>query len=423
MVQNRLERTENFLVSLIREPTPRLRYRRRERLLLAWLRHLSHIYRSVVQLRLFLYRKGILRHHALGCQVISVGNVTVGGTGKTPVVEVLSRELVKQGRRVAILSRGYKSQKLPFKERFMNTLLRRDGKRPPRIVSDGERLLLNSAMSGDEPYMLATNLPEVAVLVDKNRVKSGRYAINRLGCDTLILDDGFQYLAMQHRLDIVLIDRTNPFGNGHVLPRGILREPIRNIARASFIFLTKSDGRGGQQLKAQVRALNPTAEIIECRHCARHLHNVTTGEQHSLEDLRGMRVVAMSGIAVPSGFERELAMRGADIVERFCFADHHRYTQQELINIVNSAGKLDVDAIVTTEKDAVRFPKMSRCDVPIFFLRVDIEILTGEEDFHACIARICFRKENGKKVLPIAEPQDVMPEEESERTVAEPVPA
>ena len=242
MVQNRLERTENFLVSLIREPTPRLRYRRRERLRLAWLRHLSHIYRSVVQLRLFLYRKGIFRHHALGCQVISVGNVTVGGTGKTPVVEVLSRELVKQGRRVAILSRGYKSQKLPFKERFMNTLFRRDGKRPPRIVSDGERLLLNSAMSGDEPYMLATNLPEVAVLVDKNRVKSGRYAINRLGCDTLILDDGFQYLAMQHRLDIVLIDRTNPFGNGHVLPRGILREPIRNIARASFIFLTKSLG-------------------------------------------------------------------------------------------------------------------------------------------------------------------------------------
>ena len=116
-------------------------------------------------------------------------------------------------------------------------------------------------------------------------------------------------------------------------------------------------------------------------------------------------------------------MRGAEIAERFRFADHHRYTQQELINIINSAGTLDVDAIVTTEKDAVRFPSLSRCDVPIFFLRVDIEILTGEEDFHACIARICFRKENAKRDLPASEPQEVTPEEDPERTMAEPVPA
>ena len=393
MKANRLERTERFLVALISTPGADVGGTRRIRLLLWGLKQLSHLYRSATQLRLFLYDKGILRHHALGCQVISVGNLTVGGTGKTPVVEVFARELRKAGRRAAVLSRGYKKTEPVLLKRLVDLVLVRGPRRPPRVVSDGTRLLLDSAMSGDEPYMLASNLPDVAVLVDKDRVKSGRYAIRKLGCDTLILDDGFQYMGLKHRMEIVLVDRTNPFGNENVLPRGILREPIKNISRADFIFITKSNGTGTEALRARLRDLNPRAEIIECQHCARHLQNVYTSEQKPLDYLDGLDVVVLSGIAAPAGFEREVEARGAKIVQRSRFADHHRYRQQEVIDIVNRGKRLQADAIITTEKDAVRFPRLDRCDVPIFFMRVDIEILSGEEDFQACIARICFREE------------------------------
>jgi tetraacyldisaccharide 4'-kinase len=385
------DRIERFLVGLIESPHPAEDRSRPVRLLLWKLKQLSRVYQAAIQLRLFLFCRGIFRHHTLGCQVISVGNLTVGGTGKTPVVEVFARELQRAGRRVAILSRGYKKREPGFLRKFVDVVLLREFSRPPRVVSDGNTLLLDFDMSGDEPYMLASNLPEVAVLVDKNRIKSGRYAINKLGCDTLVLDDGFQYLALKHRMEVVLVDRTNPFGNEHVLPRGILREPVKNIRRADFIFITKSDGAGGNELRTRLRALNPRAEIIECHHCARYLQNIFSAERRELDYLKGLRIAVVSGIAAPGGFEKELQQRGATIVNNNRFADHHRYTQQEIIDIINAGREKNADAIVTTEKDAVRFPKLERRDVPIYFLRVDIEISSGYEDFRECISRICFR--------------------------------
>ena len=391
MPQNRMERLEKFLVRLIGREGADKGHPRSIMFLLGVLKQLSRIYRSIIQLRLFFYTHGILRHHTLGCQVISVGNLTVGGTGKTPVVEIFARELQKAGRRVAILSRGYKKSQPPFLERLGNTLTLKDRRTPPRVVSDGTRLLLDSAMSGDEPYMLASNLPEVAVLVDKDRVKSGRYAIKKLGCDTLILDDGFQYLSLKPRVQIVLVDKTNPFGNENVLPRGILREPIKNIKRANFIFITKSDGKGTDELRQRIRSLNANAEIIECRHCPRYLQNVFTNERRELSALNGMQVTSLSGIAAPAGFEKSIERFDATLLERFRFADHHRYSQQELINIINTSDNLGADAIITTEKDAVRFPNIGRRDVPIYYLRVDIEILSGAKDFKNSIAHICFQ--------------------------------
>jgi tetraacyldisaccharide 4'-kinase len=391
MKPNRLENAEEFLVGIITD-NGNVEYKERwVRSFVRFLTHLSRLYRAVVQFRLFLYNKGIFRHHTLGCQVISVGNLTVGGTGKTPVVEVFARELEKEGRKVAILSRGYKKVEPGFFRRVAGKIMMTDRRRPPRVVSDGQRLLLDSAMSGDEPYMLASNLPNVAVVVDSSRVKSGKYAINKLGCDTLILDDGFQYLALKPRVQIVLVDRTNPFGNEAVLPRGILREPIRNIRRANYIFITKSDGKGTDEMKTRLRKLNPTAEIIECKHCPRYLQNVFSAERRDLDFVQGKKVVTLTGIASPDGFEKELERRGATLVDRNRFADHHRYSQQELIDIVNKARRLGVDMIMTTEKDAVRFPRLDRCDVPVYFLRVEIEILSGEEDFRHAISRICFR--------------------------------
>jgi len=355
------------------------------------LRFFSLLYGAAVSGRLALYRFGLRRHRELGCQVLSVGNLTVGGTGKTPIVEVLARELTKRGRKVAILSRGYRRDQPSLGQQVLDVFTQRQRRRPPPVVSDGKRLLLDSARGGDEPFMLATNLPQAAVIVGKDRVKSGLHAIRKFGCDTLILDDGFQYLRLKHRRDIVLVDRTNPFGNRRLLPAGILRESIRNIRRAHFIFITKSNGDGAPELKRRLRELNPTAEISECRHCARHLQDVFTGQRFPLDRLRGLDVAAVSGIAAPKGFEDELIRLGGRVLYHKRYADHHRYTQQEILDVINRGMQRGAKAVITTEKDAVRFPLVERRDLPVWFLRVEIEMLSGAEAFDDWISRICFR--------------------------------
>ncbi len=258
------------------------------------------------------------------------------------------------------------------------------------MVSDGHSLLLDSETAGDEPYMLASNLKDVVVLVDKDRVKSGRYAIEKFGCDILVLDDGFQYWKLAgRRQDVVLIDCEQPFGNNHLLPRGTLREPPSHLNRAHVIMITKSNGRTAE-LRAKLRELNPHARIIECVHKPLYLEDVFSGERFPLEILRGRRVAAMSGIAQPESFEKSLVDLGAELVYTKRFADHHRYTQQELLNVINRSKIRQAEMILTTQKDAVRFPKLDRRDLPIYFLRVEIEIVRGARDFQECVRRICF---------------------------------
>lgn len=352
---------------------------------------LSRIYEVAVQIRLFLWRNRIFRDHTLGCQVVSIGNLTVGGTGKTPVVEVFARALQQAGRRVAILSRGYKSTPRPLWQRILAKVTFQEDQIPPKIVSDGQSLLLDSEQAGDEPYMLASNLKDVVVLVDKDRVKSGRYAITHFGCDTLLLDDGFQYLSLKSRLDICLIDRNAPFGNHFLLPRGTLREPIANLKRADYVFITKSSEHGAKTLRKAIRQFNETAEIIECTHHPLYLQDVFTGEHLPLKKLQGLEVAAISGIAVPESFEDGLRGLGADVLYAKRYADHHRYSQQEIINMINRSLRRGAQAILTTEKDAVRFPKIDRRDIPIYYLRVEIRIIAGAKDFDEAVAKICHR--------------------------------
>jgi tetraacyldisaccharide 4'-kinase len=352
---------------------------------------LSKVFAVAVKVRRVLYNVRILRDSTLGVQVIAIGNLTVGGTGKTPVVEKFARELQNQGRTVAILSRGYRSKPPPLAMRMVNKLLLQDDKTPPRVVSDGKSLLLDSETAGDEPYMLASNLKDVIVLVDKDRVKAGRYAIEKFGCDTLLLDDGFQYWKLAgRRRDIVLIDCQQPFGNEKLLPRGTLREPPSHLARASTIFITKSDGNTGL-LRARIAKHNPGAGIIECIHAPLYFEDVFTGERHGLDFLTGRKVASLSGIAQPESFEQSLVKLGAELVYSKRFADHHRFSQQEVLNVVNRSKKRQATAIITTQKDAVRFPKIDRRDLPIFFMRVEIKIIGGAKDFNDCVRQICFR--------------------------------
>jgi tetraacyldisaccharide 4'-kinase len=351
---------------------------------------LSKVFTVAVKARRFLYNVRILRDTTLGVQVIAIGNLTVGGTGKTPVVEKFARELKDQGRNVAILSRGYRSKPPPLTKRLIDRILLRQDRTPPRIVSDGKSLLLDSETAGDEPYMLASNLKDVVVLVDKDRVKSGRYAIEKFGCDTLLLDDGFQYWKLRgRRMDIVLIDYQQPFGNEQLLPRGTLREPPSHLSRASTIFITKSNGNTAA-LRQRISEQNSTAGIIECVHHPLYFEDVFTGERHGLDLLKGKKIASFSGIAQPESFEQSLVVLGGEIVYSKRFADHHRFSQQEVLNVINRGKKRQAAAIITTQKDAVRFPKIDRRDLAIYFMRVEIKILTGGDDFRDVVRQICF---------------------------------
>jgi tetraacyldisaccharide 4'-kinase len=380
----RLENLEQFAIDVILEREHGVR----ARLLRGMLYGLSFVYERLVQLRLYFYRKRLFRERTLGCLVISIGNLTVGGTGKTPIVEKFARALQSGGRRVAILSRGYKSVPRPRK-RGWRQRISGDNLDPPRVVSDGKSLLLDSLIAGDEPYMLAHNLKDVIVLVDKDRVKSGRFAIDNWKVDTLLLDDGLQYLHLKHRLDIVLVDRQAPFGNEFLLPRGTLREPPRNLRRASYIFITKSTGDSNDALVERIRRYNRTAEIIECAHKPLYLQNIISGERLPLERLRGIFIGSICAIAAPESFENGLQALGARIDLAKRYIDHHRYSEAELQSFVNRCIRRDLEMIITTEKDAVRMPRLVDSIVPIYFLRVEIEILSGHESWDHCVARIC----------------------------------
>src|SRR4051794_3486887 len=384
MFRRWLEEFEEFAIDVILER----RYGKRAELLRWFLYALSWIFRGIVQTRLWLYQQRFLREMSPGCMVISIGNLTVGGTGKTPVVEKFARTLQDNGRRVAILSRGYKSKKPPLLRRLQRKWLGLE-RRKPRVVHDGRRLLLDSRFAGDEPYMLARSLKDVVVLVDKDRVKSAQHAIRKMDIDTLILDDGMQYLHLRHRLDICLIDRQAPFGNEHLLPRGTLREPPGNLRRASYVFITKSTGEPNDDLIRRIRRYNRTAEIIECAHRPLHLQNVLASEQIPLERLRDTYVGSICGIAAPESFEDGLRKLGARLELSKHYTDHHRYTEAELNSFITRCVRRDLEMIITTEKDAVRFPRLSKSDVPIYFLRVEIEILSGHESWEHCVARIC----------------------------------
>ncbi len=365
------------------------------------MRGLSGIYRAVVQLRLRLYRRGMIRQRHLGTQVISIGNLTVGGTGKTPVVELFARELRARGRRVAVLSRGYKSRRLPKPQQWTSrrTAAPLPAELMPKLVSTGEGPLLDSKHAGDEPFMLAANLPDVAVIVDKDRVKGGLFAVRELGCDTLILDDGMQYLDLGHALDVVLVDTKAPFGTEALLPRGTLREPPRNLRRASYLFLTKCDGSPNDELIRRLRRYNQVAEVIECAHRPRYLQDLFTGERRELPFLAGKWVAAISGIAVPEGFERKLEELGAHVEIRRRFSDHHRYSRREIDRFMDRCVERDMQLIVTTEKDAVRFPRPSEIHVPVYFLRIEVEILRGHAVWQRLIDRLCSSAATGDPLL------------------------
>ncbi len=361
------------------------------RLLGGFLRVLSWVFELIVRTRLWLYRNRLFRDTPLGCKVVVVGNLTVGGTGKTPIVLKMARVLARRGRKVAILSRGYKGASDSMAKRFWRWMTQ--GSRPdPLVVSDGKSVLVGPDEAGDEPFMLAQNLSGegVVVIVDRDRVEGGRFALRRFGVDTILLDDGLQYLPLRGQINLLLVDSRDPFGNGSLLPRGILREPVANLSRASYVFVTKSVGPPSAELIQLIRRHNAKAEIIACAHSATELVEVDGPGRHPMSTLAGKRIAAFSGIATPERFEETLKAHGAVIVANRRFLDHHAFNDEDLDEVLDQAMRAKAEMILTTEKDAVRLQSRFRPPIPLMYVRLEVEILGDREGFNAAVERICL---------------------------------
>jgi len=309
----------------------------------------------------------------LPARVIAIGNLTVGGTGKTPLAAHVAEILFRAGTTVAVLSRGYG----------------RRSREDTVIVSDRERVLANPTRAGDEPVLLARRLLGVPVIVGADRARSGRIAIERFGATVLILDDAFQNRRVAKDLEIVTVDGRHPFGNGRMLPAGPLRMPAGEIARAGVIVITKlgpEDDPG--PVKRRLQTMAPGARIFEGRTVAVELRDVLTGKALPLAYMRRRRVAAMCGIAEPPAFANLLSAEGFEIAETFSFPDHHVYSAADVRRVRETAHA--IEAVVTTEKDAVKIdPEWARGEPPLLALITRTEI--DDEAAFAAILRQAAR--------------------------------
>lgn len=335
----------------------------------------SLIYGLLVNIKLVGYKYGIFQKQKLDCFVISLGNVTVGGTGKTPTAQRLARDIRDMGYRVVILNRGYRAK----------------WHGEVGIVSDGKRLHMDAAEAGDEAYMLAKHLPEVPVLIGAERAKTGRYAMEHFGAEVAILDDGYQHWQLERDLDILLVDAVNVFGNGYILPRGTLREPISHISRADICLMTKVDQAAAgscDYIRETVHRYNPEARIVESIHQPRCFIPLTewyvniASQGIDIAQMRGKRIMAVSAIGNPASFEQTLSDLGAVIIESLRYPDHHDYAMSEMTDIFQQAENAGAEAIVITEKDAVKIPAdvaREKWSIPIYVICVEVNFQKGSE--------------------------------------------
>lgn len=309
---------------------------------------LSLLYGIGVRLRFLLYCIGVFKTHRLDCKVISIGNITTGGSGKTPMAIYLAERLLERGKKVIILSRGYKGK------------IKDVG-----VVSDGENILLGPEDAGDEPYLMAVKLKTVPVIVGRDRYRTGMYAIERFKPDIIILDDGFQHIRLARDMDIALIDSRRGFGNGYLFPMGILREPLSGLNRASFFMI-----KGNEWQSANLTKQNKP--IISFNYKPQAVINLLDNSRHNVDTLKGKKVIALSGIAEPKSFSETLKELGAIIIKEIIYPDHYLYTFDDLKKIKDIAAEAEI--IVTTEKDGVKLKRLSIKDLPIYAIAVDVNI-------------------------------------------------
>lgn len=346
-------------------------------LLLALLRGMSYLYEFGVSCKLTMYNSGIMRKEKLPCCVISIGNITVGGTGKTPTAQKMAGIVKAMGYRVVILNRGYRSH----------------WGKEIGVVSNGEKIFMTAYEAGDEAYLMAKTLPGIPVIIGKNRAVTGRYAVEKMNAEVIIMDDGYQHWQLERDLDVVLVDTLNMFGNGCVLPRGTLREPLENLNRGDIFLLTKTDQSSKLsriQLRNTIAKYNAGAPVVESIHHPKNFVEIAdwykgiSNNYRDLEELRGKDVMVFSAIGNPSSFEQTLSSIGLNILEAVRYPDHHDYGMLEMQYINERASSLKAVAMVATAKDAVKIPTefiYSDREIPLYILNMDICITEGMDKF------------------------------------------
>lgn len=321
------------------------------------------LYVAIVTLRNKFYDWHIFRSHKIpNCTVISIGNITIGGTGKTPAVEFLAKYLTAKGKKVAVLSRGYQRES-------KGTLL----------VTNGQTIFANPRNSGDEPYLLARHLSNVPIVTEGDRYKGGMFLKKKFNPDYLILDDAFQHRKIYRDLDIVLIDSLNGLKNQFPLPRGVLREPLKGLTRADVIWLTRVDQTN--EISSVVCSITKrtAVPIIKTIHQPQSLYSLSTEKQFRLESLKSRKVFIFSGIGNPDAFHNTIAKLQADIKGNLLFKDHHKYNRSDLRKIDSKAQQSNAEWTITTEKDALRIYELPVLKIPIFYLKIELKICDGIE--------------------------------------------
>ncbi len=333
----------------------------------------SLVYGGAVRLREAFYKNSILRPKKLPCFVISIGNLTVGGTGKTPMTIYMAKLIKSLGYKVAIISRGYKG----------------GAEKTGGIVSNGHTIFMEPEKAGDEPFMMAAKLENIPVVVDQNRYKAGWLAIKEFNPDVIVLDDAFQHLNLKRDIDIVLLDCGRPFGNNYLLPRGILREPISALKRGDAFVLTRSDSVSDYIRQVTVDKIQNLASgrpVFRSFHVP-NLYKPVNGrksmqgielQSFAPDLLHERRVVAFSGLAGNNDFRRTVESLKCNLIDFFGFPDHHKYTEMDLQTIIQSSITAQAEFILTTEKDYVRIS--GKTSWPVELVAVGIELFLGDDE-------------------------------------------
>jgi tetraacyldisaccharide 4'-kinase len=329
-------------------------------------------YLGLLRTREWLYRRRILASRALPCGVVSIGNLTLGGTGKTPAVILTVETLRQLGACPAVVSRGY-------------------GRRSHglRVVADGQAIRADAGEAGDEPVLLARRLPGTPVLVAESRYDAARYAVTRLGATTIVLDDGLQHRSLVKHLEIVLARAESPWGNGRLFPAGPLREPLTALERATLIVATGADGsRPLTEIEAARDRWAPGIPIVRSTHEPDGILEAGRDGVTPATGLAGRRLVGFAGIAYPEAFRRTLGTLGVDIVDFVGFPDHHRYRGADLADLERRVRATRAEGLVTTEKDWVRLGSWADRSVPLRVLRVRLALSADEDVWRDTLRRI-----------------------------------
>lgn len=338
------------------------------------LRALSIPYGWATHYRNALYDRGWLPQRRLSCRVVSIGNLTVGGTGKTPVTIAVTDALLAAGHRVAVLSRGY----------------RRRSRSARVLVSDGCTILAGPEEAGDEPFLIAQRCPRAVVAVGSDRYELGRWVLAQCAIDCVVLDDGFQHRALHRDVDLLLVDATDEHGLRALVPAGRLRERLSEAARATALLVTRVEASADAQpiVSLLQQAMGREVKPILIRFTPQNFVDAHNGTRVPLKALTGQRVVIFSGIGNAGAFRTSVLRQGLIVVDEVVFLDHHAYTMSDLNRVRARAERVGASVLVTTEKDAVKLHSLPPLSMPVWAMRLDTQILEGEDRLeHLVIGR------------------------------------